>query len=562
MRSAAFLVALLAASPALAEADPFVVLSEAYRTRDANAAASIYTSDATVTYRYDGTVPEQHIGTAAITQSFSQLFNQIDPADSIDLNFRLTERTLTQASGFYRLQIGKRDAAYGKFAVTFSADRRLASDISTSATVSDFESAPGPVLVRPDEEIVDRGYYSQMAGRYRLADGCTLIVTRSVARLFLRNSCTGEWRGLNRVSGREWTAGDKVRSDTIRRTISFPGEGRAQTITISEGGREVTALRADAYRTEDVAFQSTAGTQLRGTIYLPTGAALKTRRAATVMVHGSGPQDRDGYASIIAVMADELAANGRIVLTFDKRGSGGSAGDGNRAGFDTLADDALSGMRALAARNDVDPGKIGIAGSSQAGWVAAHAVQRNPAVADVLLLGASGSAMTVIEQNLYNTQVRMGCAGMAQPDIDLALDQQRAFFAFLADPDKASALDDLTRQARSRPGLTDWLFPDSVSTDRAGTDWFTVLNPYFDPRPIWREFGGHKLFLFSQYDDSTPSNVAIHLSRQDGAQSRLLSGAQHLGLTASGVCAGELADVAAFSPDLFSEIARFAAGVR
>lgn len=562
MRPAAFLVALLAASPALAEADPFVLLSEAYRTRDAAAAAAIYTSDASVVYRYDGAAPEQHIGTAAISQSFSQLFSQIDPADSINLNFRLTERTARLAAGYYRLQIGEGDAAYGKFAVTFSADGRLASDTSTSATLSDFEHAPGPLLVRLDDETIDRGYYTQMTGRYRLADGCTLIVTRSVARLFLRDSCTGEWRGLNRVSGREWTAGDKVRSDTVRRTISFPGEGRSHTIVIAEAGRQVTAPRADAYRTEDIAFQSADGTQLRGTIYLPTGVDPKTGRAAIVMVHGSGPQDRDGYASIIAVMADELAANGRIVLTFDKRGSGRSAGDGNRAGFDTLAQDALAGMRALAARDDVDPDKIGIAGSSQAGWVAAHAVHQNPAVADVLLLGAAGSAMTVIEQNLYNTQVRMGCAGMASEDIDLALDQQRAFFAFLADPAKASSLDDLTRQARLRPGLSDWLFPDSASIDRGGGEWFTVLDPFFDPRPIWREFGGRKLFLFSQYDDSTPSNVAIDRTREDGAQLRLLSGAQHLGLTASGVCAGELADVAAFSPDLFPEIARFAAAAR
>jgi hypothetical protein len=562
MRSAAVLIALLVAGPASAQPDPFVLLSEAYRTRDADAAAAIYAPDASVVYRYDGAAPEQHVDTAAIAQSFDQLFNQTDPADSIDLNFRVTERTATRAAGLYRLRIGTSRAAYGRFAVTFGADGRLTSDTSTSATVADFENAPGPVLVRPDDETLDRGYYSQMTGRYRLQDGCTLIVTRSVARLFMRNDCTGEWRGLRRVSGREWTAGNKVRSDIVERTIRFQGEGRAQTIALVDGGRQLTAQRKDAYRTEDVAFRSADGTELRGTIYLPTGAVPTARRAATVMVHGSGPQDRDGYASIIAVMADELAANGRIVLTFDKRGSGGSAGDGNRAGFDTLAEDALAGLRKLAARDDVDPEMIGIAGSSQAGWVAAQAVQRNPDVADVLLLGAAGSAMTVIEQNLYNTQVRMGCAGVAPADIDLALHQQRAFFAFLADPSQAAALDALTHQARSRPGLSDWLFPDSASTDRNGGEWFTVLDPGFDPRPVWREFDGHKLFLFAQHDDSTPTSLAINRSRQDGARIRLLNGAQHLGLTASGVCAGELSDVAAFSPKLFPEIARFATGKR
>ena len=554
-----FLPALMMAGPVPEQGDPFVQLSEAYRARDAEEAAAVYTPDATVRYRFDGATEEEFIGTPAIARSFRQLFDQIDPAAPIDLNFRLTERTHTTATGFYRLRIGNGIVSYGRFSVTFAADGRLFSDTSTNATLADFEGASGPVLVGAEDETLDRAYYTQMTGRYRLADGCDLIVTRSIVRLFLRNSCTGEWRGLNRVSGREWTAGDRVRSDAVRQTIRFLGEGVAETITIAEGDRHVSARRVDAYRTENIAFRSADGTELHGTVYVPAEASGAPRqRAATVMVHGSGPQDRDGYASIIAVMADELAANGRIVLTFDKRGSGQSAGDGNRASFNTLAEDAIAAMQALAARDDVDPARIGLAGSSQAGWVAAHAVQKSAAVADVLLLGAAGSAMTVIEQNLYNTEVRMRCAGLTPADIDLALNQQKAFFAFLSDPAKAPALDDLTRSGAARPGLSDWLFPDSASTDRAGGQWFTVLDPDFDPRPAWRAFTGRKLFLFSQHDDSTPTSLAMERSRDDGAQVVLLPEAQHLGLRADGLCASELTDVAAFAPNLFPEIARFA----
>ncbi len=549
---------LLLTGAAPKQSDPFVALSEAYRTRDAVAAGAIYSPTATVIYRYEGAPEERHVGTTAITQSFRQLFDQIDPREPIDLNFRILERSRAESKGLYRLRMGSGVTSYGRFVVTFGADGRFLSDTSTSATLSEFEGARGPLLIRPDDEIIDRSYYAQMAGRYRLPDGCLLVFTRSIVRLFMRNSCTGEWRGLNRVSGREWSAGDRVRSDAQRRTIAFLGTGQPQKVEIVEGGQRMTATREDAYRTEDVAFRSADGTELRGTVYLPIGGGDRQQRAASVLIHGSGPQDRDGYASIVAVLADELAANGRIVLAYDKRGSGQSQGDGNRAGFDTLADDAIAAMRALGSRGDVAPGRIGLAGSSQAGWVAARAIQRSPGVADILLLGAAGSAMTVMEQNLFNTEVRMRCAGIAQADIDLALRQQRAFFAFLANPAQAPALDALTRAGRARPSLGDWLFPDSTSTDRTGRQWFTVLEPQFDPRPVWREFRRPKLFLFSQHDDSTPTRVAVDRSRADGAQVRQLRSAQHLGLMTTSVCRGELTDVQAFSPELFQEIADFA----
>jgi pimeloyl-ACP methyl ester carboxylesterase len=564
MRIFAIVVAwLVLTSAAVQSPDPFVALSEAYHTRNAEAAAAVYTPTATVIYRYDGAPEERHVGTAAITRSFQQLFDQIDANDRIDLNFRITERNGSNGTGLYRLRIGNALTSYGRFAVTFGPDGRFSSDISTTATLADFENERGPVLVRPDDESIDRGYYAEMTGRYRLPNGCRLIVTRSVVRLVMRNSCTGEWRALNRVSGREWTAGDRVRSEVPRRTVRFPGQAQALSVEIVEGNRRTTALREDAYRTEDIAFRSADGTALRGTLYLPLGNAASARpRAASVLVHGSGPQDRDGYASIIAVLADELAANGRIVLTYDKRGSGQSAGNGDRAGFEVLADDAIAAMRALAQRGDVDSARIGLAGSSQAGWVAARAVQRYSEVADVLLLGAAGSAMTVLEQNLYNTEVRMRCAGIDPADIMLALDQQRAFFAFLADPAQAPALDALTRRGESRPGLADWLFPDSAATDRSAGQWFTVLDPHFDPRPVWRQFAGHKLFLFAQYDDSTPTVQAMARSRADGARVQQFRNAQHLGLTTTNICRGEISDLNAFSPGIFTAIARFARASR
>ncbi|MEJ7777256.1 MAG: alpha/beta hydrolase [Sphingomicrobium sp.] len=546
-----------------ARANPFADLRAAYAARDAAAAARVYTPTGSAIYRYEATPEERYTGTSAIESSFRAFFAQVDPKQAIDLNFRITSRTPRSSDGVYRLRIGRLTASYGRFAVTIGSDGKFSTDLSTTASVWDFEGANGPVLLAADDETLDRNFYGKLTGRYRLQDGCDLVVTRSVVRLFVRNTCSHTWRGLNRVSGREWTAGDRVRSDKpdVRYVFADPTRGSSATVEVYAGSERQVAARRDAYRVKDVAFMAADGTELRGSVYVPMRASQASRRfPASVLIHGSGPQDRNGYASIIAVIADELATNGRVVLTYDKRGSGESAGDGDRADFDILASDVTAAMAAVSRRPDVDPNAVGLAGSSQAGWVAARAIQNGARPADVLLLGAAGAALTVAEQNLYNTEVRMRCARLAEGDIALALDQQRAFFGFLADPGAARTLDELSAKARARPALSEWLFPDSRSVDRAAGAWYVVLDPRLDPLPTWRGYRGRTSFLFGQYDDATPTTVAINRLSKTAIRSKVLIGAQHLGLMASQPCKAELTDVDSFSPELMREIARFARG--
>lgn len=552
-----FAVAALTACSSPASADPFADLSAAYANRNADAAAASYSRDAVVAYRYEGAPEERHEGTKAITSSFRALFDQIDGKDRIDLNFRQTIRAGKRVQGYYRLRIGKGQSSYGRFDVMLDSSGKFASDISTGATRDEFEEATGKVMIAPDDETLNRSYYARLAGRYRFADGCTLIVTRSVVRLFARNSCTGEWRGLSRQSGRQWTAGDRVISDKMTATYRFAAIAGATSpsVEVVDASGSKVATRVSSYETEDVAFKSADGTTLAGTLYKPPGDTK--RRPATVMLHGSGPQDRDGYASIIAVLADELAASGRVVLAFDKRGSGRSGGDGDRASFLTLAADARAGMDFLASRSEVDRTRIGFAGSSQAGWVAAKAIADGASPADVFLLGAAGAALTVAEQNLYNTEVRMRCQGIGRDDIALALAQQRAFFDFLARPSTAPTLDALTAQGQLKPVLNDWLFPDSRTTDRSAAAWYVVLDPSFDPLPVWKSYRGKASFIFSQFDDSTPTPIAQGRLQRTATRSQVLARAQHLGLATSDICKGELSDVSKFEANLMPIVASF-----
>jgi pimeloyl-ACP methyl ester carboxylesterase len=102
-----------------------------------------------------------------------------------------------------------------------------------------------------------------------------------------------------------------------------------------------------------------------------------------------------------------LLSMGIAVLAYDKRGVGGSTGEYTGIGpgnsekmFDLLAGDALAAVDALAKRRDIDAGRIGIFGVSQAGWIAPLAASRSDRVAFVVLL--SGPAVTVGEEIAYS----------------------------------------------------------------------------------------------------------------------------------------------------------------
>src|SRR5437868_11197830 len=91
---------------------------------------------------------------------------------------------------------------------------------------------------------------------------------------------------------------------------------------------------------------------------------------AAVMVHGSGRRTRDEFDIFTAY----FALNGVAVLADDKRGVGESGGafPGDAASDGTiqlLAHDARSGIAFVAALGQVDPGRVGLFGDSQAGWI-------------------------------------------------------------------------------------------------------------------------------------------------------------------------------------------------
>src|SRR5437868_6004432 len=101
--------------------------------------------------------------------------------------------------------------------------------------------------------------------------------------------------------------------------------------------------------------------------YSPAGST------AVVAVHGASEGTRSWY--LYRHLHDVLPPAGIGVVTFDRRGDGGSTGEPSRGDFGTQADDVLAVADAAGAA------RVGLWGISQGGWVAPLAAARSDRVA-------------------------------------------------------------------------------------------------------------------------------------------------------------------------------------
>ncbi len=146
---------------------------------------------------------------------------------------------------------------------------------------------------------------------------------------------------------------------------------------------------------------------LPGTLAMPKAPAT-TKIAAVVLVHGSGPQDRDetiGPNRPFLDIARGLAAQGIAVLRYEKRTKARPQdfADGKYTMDEETTNDAVAAVAALRAAPGIDPDKIFVLGHSQGGMLAARIAQHSGHVAGLILFAAPARSLLTIlpEQNRY-----------------------------------------------------------------------------------------------------------------------------------------------------------------
>ncbi|GLY81368.1 alpha/beta hydrolase family protein [Actinoallomurus iriomotensis] len=149
---------------------------------------------------------------------------------------------------------------------------------------------------------------------------------------------------------------------------------------------------------------------LAGLLEVPDRAS-----AGVVLVGGSGPTDRDN-GTYFPPIRRHLAAAGIAVLSYDKRGVGGSSGDWRDATMDDLAADAAAALDFLRTRPGVPAEAVGLFGHSEGGWVALRAATARDDLPWVVTNSCPGTTPAVQERHaLANTLRRAGA------DVDDAL---------------------------------------------------------------------------------------------------------------------------------------------
>jgi alpha-beta hydrolase superfamily lysophospholipase len=269
----------------------------------------------------------------------------------------------------------------------------------------------------PSLEVLER-----YEGTYRIDRGRLLTLSRSVASdnfhyLELPSGRTGS---LFYLPNGELTGGPCMYCpgpEYLRVRLDPRQSDRAQSVRITIGGRTIDAPRIETHSEAEISFTSKDGTQLAGSLLLPSGNGP---HAAVVFAHGSSAQTRNGFSGNIRFIAEAYARSGIAALIFDKRGTGRSKGNWRIADFDILADDVAAGVEFLRTRADIRADRIGLTGSSQAGWIMSLAATRAPDVRFIQM--RSSSPMNVREANRSQLVLMMEAERYPKSEIQRALD--------------------------------------------------------------------------------------------------------------------------------------------
>jgi len=120
---------------------------------------------------------------------------------------------------------------------------------------------------------------------------------------------------------------------------------------------------------EVVVHFSCEGAMLTGTLYLPENPGA---HPAVVWILGGQQTARLTYGDLVGAFTQA----GVGFFSYDKRGGGQSQGKccpGDYGHFNLLTADAVGAVNAVRSSSEIDSGRIGLVGTSQAGWIVPRA---------------------------------------------------------------------------------------------------------------------------------------------------------------------------------------------
>jgi hypothetical protein len=339
-----------------------------------------------------------------------------------------------------------------------------------------------------------------------------------------------------------------------------PGAQPFHTVFVRIDGKDLIGRRLASYTEEQVTFTSKDGTELAGSLFLPRRAGT---HPAVALVHGSGSQTRNGFYGHIRFLAEAYARRGIAALAYDKRGTGESKGVYDTANLATLADDAASALRYLASRKDIDGSRLGLSGSSQAGWLVALAASRYP---DVQILQVrSGSAPMGVEESERRRLVRQMTADrFGAADIARALRIRTLMDDYAKTGANWNAL-----AAAAAPAKDEFWMKHYIGglPEKDSSDWPWLREAFtYDVTPDYAGYRGRWQILYGAADALIDPKIAVPLARGALAGGRakeidieVLPNATHIDLEGKTGGEKEFPRLQRFVPGYFDKVVGWAA---
>ncbi|NXY93196.1 alpha/beta hydrolase [Streptomyces sp. BR123] len=146
-----------------------------------------------------------------------------------------------------------------------------------------------------------------------------------------------------------------------------------------------------------------------------------------VFVHGDGPIDAT-HDTFYRPMWEAFAQAGYALLSWNKPGVGGSAGNWLDQSMADRAAETADAIAWARTRPDLDGRRVGLWGASQAGWVLPKVAATTPGIRFVI---AVSPAINWLRQGRYNTLAELADRGAPPAERDAALARREAALAVL-----------------------------------------------------------------------------------------------------------------------------------
>lgn len=222
---------------------------------------------------------------------------------------------------------------------------------------------------------------------------------------------------------------------TVDIQLAFDGAGRISGLAMRPGAKPDVPYSLPSYA-NPAAFEERAVTVGSGEWALPATLAVPVSGCpcpAVVLVHGSGPADRDetvGASKPFRDLAIGLATRGIAVLRYDKRSmvhARQMMTVKNATVRQEIVEDALEAVKLLRGTPGIDPARVFVLGHSLGAMLVPRIAAADPSIPGFVVM--AGPARSIEDAMVAQSRHIAAADGTITPDEQRQIDQATAFAA-------------------------------------------------------------------------------------------------------------------------------------